>query len=267
MLCVLRATLFKMLLAHLNVHSPTVHERLWSVLCSGSLRGLRVIVQGFGVGITPARRVVRGVRVVASSPGRTRVVLRAAQPWSRRVPRVLPLGRPVIPRRRRAGPAVIVVATVGPHHPPLLLRAVEAVPSHQRRRVAIATRQGTIVTIIVVVGTSIVIVTVPVVRVVPIISVVIVTVVVFIVIVAVATVTTIIILVIAIITRGLVPIINRGVTGNEVLVGVPFPGGHVGVVIVRGHVVVPSGCSVVPRRVVLIEAALEAVLVVSVLPR
>ena len=241
------------------------------MLCSGILSGLRVIVQGFGVGVATARWVVGGVRMVAaSSPGRARVVLRAAhQPRSRRVHRILPPGRPVL--SRRAGPVVVVVTPVGPHPTPFLLGAVEATPSHQGRRVAVATRQATIVTIIVVIATSVVIVTVSIVRTVTIIPAVIVTIIVVIVIVAVATVTTIIVVVvIATITRGLVTIINRGVTGDEILVGVPSPGGHVGVVVVWRHGVVPSRrrhAVVHRRRVVLVEAALEAVPVVAVLPR
>ena len=241
------------------------------MLCSGILPGLRVIIQGFGVGVAATRRVVGGVWVVAaSSPGRARVVLRAAhQPRARWIHRVLPPGRAVV--SRRVGPVVVVVTPVGPHPPPLLLGTVEATASHQRRRVAVATRQASIVTIIVVITTSVVIVTVSIVRAVTIVPAVIVTIIVVIVIVAVATVTTIIVVVvIATITRGLVAIINRGVTGNKILVGVPSPGGHVRVVVVWRHGVVPSRRrhAVVHRRwVVLVEAALEAVPVVAVLPR
>ena len=240
------------------------------MLCSGILPGLRVIVQGFGIGIATAGRVVGGVRVVAASfPGWARVVLWAAhQSRSRRVHRVLPPRRAVV--SRRAGPVVVVVTPVGPHPPPLLLGAIKATSSHQGRRVAVATRQASIVTIIVVIATSVVIVTVSIVRTVTIIPAVIVTIIVVIVIVAVATVTTIIVVVvIATITRGLVTIINRGVTGDEILVGVPSPGCHVRVVIVWRHGVVPSRrrhTVVHRRRVVLVEAALKAVPVVSVLP-
>ena len=130
------------------------------MLCSGILPGLRIIVQGFGVGVATARRVVGGVRMVAAySPGLARVVLRTAHhPRSRRVHRVLPTGGSVVPGR--AGPVVVVVAPVGSHPPMLLLGAVEAAPSHQGRRVAVATRQASIVTIIVVIATSVVIVTI-----------------------------------------------------------------------------------------------------------
>ena len=186
---------------------------------------------------------------------------------------VLPAG----PRRRPVGhpSGVVVAAAVGPQAPALRLRGVEA-PSagHQGRGVAVTTRQRPKV-IQVVIGTSVIIVTVSIVTI-AIITSVIVTIVVIIVIIAVATVTTPvvvnIIVVIATVARGrLVPAVDRGVTGDEVILGVPSPaptapspGGHVGVVrvVVRGEVAVPSARSPGSpaarggvRRVVLLRVA------------